>query len=86
MKEKIEGKRKTNKIKIVFIVILVVAILIVIIILIVHLIKNKNSVYSGIYMPYEEGVTEHEDIHQNEFKKEKKNHAKMKKSKGKRFK
>ena len=68
------------------IVILVVAILIVIIILIVHLIKNKNSVYSGIYMPYEEGVTEHEDIHQNEFKKEKKNHAKMKKSKGKRFK
>lgn len=68
------------------IVILVVTILIVIIILIVHLIKNKNSVYSGIYMPYEEGVTEHEDIHQNEFKKEKKNHAKMKKSKGKRFK
>lgn len=68
------------------IVILAVAILIVIIILIVHLIKNKNSVYSGIYMPYEEGVTEHEDIHQNEFKKEKKNHAKMKKSKGKRFK
>ena len=37
-------------------------------------------------MPYEEGVTEHEDIHQNEFKKKKKNHAKMKKSKGKRFK
>lgn len=68
------------------IVILAVAILIVIIILIVHLIKNKNSVYSGIYMPYEEGVTEHEDIHQNEFKKEKKNRAKMKKSKGKRFK
>ena len=68
------------------IVILAVAILIVIIILIVHLIKNKNSVYSGIYMPYEEGVTEHEDIYQNEFKKEKKNRAKMKKSKGKRFK
>ncbi len=36
-------------------------------------------------MPYEDGVTQHEDIHQNEFKKEKKNHAKMKKKQRKKI-
>lgn len=65
---------------------LCVAIIVVVIILIVYHVHSKNDMYSGMYMPYEDGITQHEDIHKDEIKKESKYAEKKKKSKGKRFK
>lgn len=63
--------------------IIIVTIIVVVVILIVHHSHNKNNMY---YMPYEDGVTEHEDIYQDNIKKESKHKENKKKSKGKRFK
>lgn len=65
---------------------LCVAIIVVVIILIVYHVHSKNDMYSGMYMPYEDGVTQHEDIHKDEIRKESKHVETKRKSKGKRFK
>ena len=65
---------------------LCVAIIVVVIILIVYHVHSKNDMYSGMYMPYKDGVTQHEDIHKDEIRKESKHVEMKRKSKGKRFK
>jgi len=65
---------------------LCVAIIVVVIILIVYHVHSKNDMYSGMYMPYKDGVTQHEDIHKDEIRKESKHVETKRKSKGKRFK
>ena len=65
---------------------LCVAIIVVVIILIVYHVHSKNDMYSGMYMPYEDGVTQHEDIRKDEIRKDSKHVETKRKSKGKRFK
>ena len=82
-RKNIFGKILENKKKSAIVGILIVTIIAIVIILIVHHSHNKNNMY---YMPYEDGVTEHEDIYQDNIKKESKHKENKKKSKGKRFK
>ena len=65
---------------------LCVAIIVVVIILIVYHVHSKNDMYSGMYMTYKNGVTQHEDNHEDEIRKESKHVETKRKSKGKRFK
>ena len=78
------NKNNEKKREILIISIIGAAIIIIIIAIIVHHIHAKNNIYNGMYMPFEEGVSEQEEMKKEEIYK--KRPEKKRKSKGKRFK
>lgn len=79
------NKNNEKKSEILIISIIGAAIIIIIIAIIVHHAHAKNNIYNGMYMPFEEGVSEQEKIEKEE-EIYKKRPEKKRKSKGKRFK
>ena len=79
------NKNNEKKSEILIISIIGAAIIIIIIAIIVHHAHAKNNIYNGMYMPFEEGVSEQEKIEKEE-EIHKKRPEKKRKSKGKRFK
>ena len=78
------NKNSEKKREILIISIIGAAIIIIIMAIIVHHIHAKNNIYNGMYMPFEEGVSEQEEMKKEEIYK--KRPEKKRKSKGKRFK